>query len=398
MRDSNRCGIDLVEISRIRLMVDRATADQLHHLFSEAELNDAGRTHSRYTRLAARLAAKEACLKLFPRETALGVLNPSDFSVQRNGYGAPEISCSPRARAVLDLHKIDKISISLSHTEAHAAAMAITRSQPLHVPLIGKVLYHLLPIRRDLILSNLNRVYSKTLSPRQIKDIAQAHYAHFFQMGLEFIRHQFQSRSQRAARVRVENAELIISPLSKGKGVIILTGHLGNFTTAISAGVANYPEARGRFYFIRKSLNPPWFDALINKHFKSAGFTTLANRGSAESILDILDAGNAIVFPFDQYAFGKNAVTVEFFGQPVGTFRSLALIAVASGAAVFPASSWREACGRHVVRFEEPLALISHPSATEEIRLNTRLFNAALEHLILRHPEQWWWVHRRFRR
>ena len=393
-----RCGIDLTEISRVRQMVDAATPETLRQLFSDAELSDAGRGPSQATRLAARVAAKEACLKLFPRETATGALDASDFSVRKNGYGAPEVCCSGRARAVLDRHGIEAIAISLSHTEAHATAMAVCQKKaPLPVPLAGKLLYHLLPIRRELIVSNLQLVYGQTLSAEEIRHLAQAHYGHFFRMGRDFIAHQFLSKEQRAARVRVENAELIIRPLSQGQGAIILTGHFGNFATAISAGVASFPEARGRFAFIRRPLNPPWFDALISKHFEKAGFSTVANRRSMEAVLDALEAGNALVFPFDQHTSGRKSVRVDFFGQPVGTFRSLALIALASGAPVFPAASWREANGQHVLRFEEPLTLLSHPSAKEEVRLNTRLFNSALERLILRHPEQWWWVHRRFR-
>ena len=62
-----------------------------------------------------------------------------------------------------------------------------------------------------------------------------------------------------------------------------------------------------------------------------------------------------------------------------------------------PAASWREPDGTHVLRFEDPVPLLDHEDTNEAIRLNTRAYNAALETLILRHPEQWWWVHRRFR-
>jgi KDO2-lipid IV(A) lauroyltransferase len=64
---------------------------------------------------------------------------------------------------------------------------------------------------------------------------------------------------------------------------------------------------------------------------------------------------------------------------------------------VLPASSWRGRDGRHVLRFEEPLELVEREDVGEEIRANTRLFNASLERMILRHPDQWWWVHRRWK-
>jgi KDO2-lipid IV(A) lauroyltransferase len=60
-------------------------------------------------------------------------------------------------------------------------------------------------------------------------------------------------------------------------------------------------------------------------------------------------------------------------------------------------ATWREPDGRHVVRFEEPLPTVRSNDPGEAIRLNTRAYNAALERMILRHPEQWYWVHRRWK-
>ena len=72
-------------------------------------------------------------------------------------------------------------------------------------------------------------------------------------------------------------------------------------------------------------------------------------------------------------------------------------MALATGAPVVPASGWREQDGSHVLRFEEALPLIECDKVSEEIRRNTRAYNATLEILVLRHPEQWFWVHRRWK-
>jgi KDO2-lipid IV(A) lauroyltransferase len=64
---------------------------------------------------------------------------------------------------------------------------------------------------------------------------------------------------------------------------------------------------------------------------------------------------------------------------------------------VVPAASWREADGRHVLRFEDPVPPVEHDNVSEEIRRTTRAYNAVLERLVLRHPEQWFWVHRRWK-
>jgi KDO2-lipid IV(A) lauroyltransferase len=195
----------------------------------------------------------------------------------------------------------------------------------------------------------------------------------------------------------VENIEAIVSAHAQGKGVIVLTGHFGNWEVATAAGLDAYPGARGRFYFLRRPFKPRWLDDLVTRRFVRAGFGVLPKRGGLDAVLDRLAAGDVVVFPFDQHAGKKDGVVVDFFGHPAGTFRSLALLALNTGAPVLPAASWREPDGRHVLRFEDPLAPIEADDADEAIRLNTRAYNAALERMILRHPEQWWWAHRRWK-
>ena len=117
---SRRCSIDNVEIARVERLLDATPADDLTKLFSAQELADAGDGPGRAARLAARFAAKEACLKLFPRETALGSLEAAAFSVVRDNYGAPRLAYGAAARKALDRHRIADIALSLTH-DRHTA-------------------------------------------------------------------------------------------------------------------------------------------------------------------------------------------------------------------------------------------------------------------------------------
>ena len=87
----------------------------------------------------------------------------------------------------------------------------------------------------------------------------------------------------------------------------------------------------------------------------------------------------------------------DFLGHPASTFKSLAVLALNTGAPVIPALCWRGSDGTHVLRFEEPLPLIECEHPGEAIRQNTRSYNTALEKILLRHPEQWIWMHRRWK-
>jgi KDO2-lipid IV(A) lauroyltransferase len=387
-----RCGIDTVEIARIERLLRETPTDDLIKIFSRDELGGNGDDATHAASLAARFAAKEACLKLFPRETALGMIGPADFAVARDGYGAPHIVCSAKGLELLDRYRLKTIALSLTHDKTSASAVAVAEPAQTEAPLAGKLIYHLLPIRRRVVLSNLRRVFGSTIPDAEIQRLAQAHYAHLARLLVEFFSYPW-----RAPVVRVDNIDAILRAHAQGKGVLVLTGHFGNWEVATVGGLASFPQYRGQFHFVRRSLRPHWLDRMVTRRFRRSGFGVLPKRGALDAILDRLAAGDAVVFVLDQHAGGRDGVEVDFFGHPAGTFRSLAIIALATGAPVVPAATWRAPDGHHVLRFEEALSVIEREDTNEAIRVNTQAYNAALERLVLRHPEQWFWVHRRWK-
>lgn len=392
-----RCGIDTVDIVRIERLLAETPADDLGKLFSAQELRDAGDGAGRAASLAARFAAKEACLKLFAREATLGLLGPADFSVTRDAFGEPAVELSAAAQTALWRNRLRSIRVSMSHDRTQASAVALAQPDRAEPSRAARLLYRALPLRRHVVLDNLRRVYGDTVEADEIERIAQGHYGHLGRLLWEFLYFPWLPQAKRRAMVRVENLEALMAAHDRGQGVLILTGHFGNFEVATAAGLAQFPQARGRFHFVRRPIRPAWLDTLVTRRFRSAGFGVLPKRGGLEAILDRLAAGDLVVFPFDQHAGRKDGVMTEFFGHPASTFRSLAVIALATGAPLVPASSWRAADGRHVLRFEDELPTIDHPDTNEAIRLNTLAYNRALERMIVRHPEQWWWVHRRWK-
>ncbi len=392
-----RCGLDTVELSRVeRLLLDKSP-EELRSLFTDQELADAGAGAGRLSSLAGRFAAKEACCKLFPRELALGQITPADFGMVRDAYGAPRVEPSASARTVLDRNRVEGLRVSITHTAGSASAIAWADPKRTEVPWYGKVLYHLLPYRRGVVLGNLRRVFGEVLPEIEIRRLAQAYYAHYFRFLIEFVRLPFMSEARRKAWIRVENMESPLRAHAEGKGILLLTGHFGNFEVATVAGIGQFPQYRGLFHFVRRALKPKLLNDFITYRFRRAGFGTLPKRGSLDSILNLLSTGAIIVFVFDQHAGAKDGIPVEFFGRPAGTFKSLALLALTTKAPIIPASSWREADGTHVLRFEDPLPLVECEDVAEAIRLNTRAYNAAIERMLLRHPEQWVWMHRRWK-
>ncbi len=393
---AGRCGIDTVEIARIERLLATTTSDDLREVLSAEELEDGGAGPGRAASLAARFAAKEACVKLFPREAALGAIDPADFSVARDNYGAPRVVCGPRAAAVLGRHRIASIALSLTHDRVSASAVALAERANLKVPLAGRLMFHFFPLRRAIIVANLTRVYGNAISESDIVALAQAHYSHLLRLAGEFLRFRWLSAARKAALVRVENIDAFVAAQAMGRGVLVLTGHFGNWEVATIAGIANYPQVRGRFHFVRRAIKPNWLDTIVTRRFDKAGFGVIGKRGSLDRILDVLAAGDVIVFPFDQHRRRRTAWKLSL--------RSSRVTLQASRSSRSPRRarvSRNELAGRRRASRACGSASRWHPSrwksTNEAIRENTRAYNAVLESLILDRPEQWYWVHRRWK-
>jgi KDO2-lipid IV(A) lauroyltransferase len=279
-----------------------------------------------------------------------------------------------------------------------ALAAACMHVRALKVPWYGRWFYRGFPYRRGVVLENMRRVFGSRLTNAEYVHLAQAYYAHYLKFMGEFFKLPWMSAARKKQFIRIENVAVAINAHKTGKGLILLTGHFGNWEVSTVAGIQQFPEFKGLFHFVRRPLKPKLLNDFVTRRFRKAGFGTIAKRGSLDQILDLLASGAIIVYVFDQHAGKKDGVTVDFFGHPAGTFKSPALIAMASGAPVLPASSWREPDGTHVLRFEPAIPVQQTDNPGEDIRANTRAFNAVLEQMLLRHPEQWIWMHKRWKR
>ena len=162
--------------------------------------------------------------------------------------------------------------------------------------------------------------------------------------------------------------------------------------------MAHFPEFKGRFHLLRRPIGNKWIERVLFNRFYKAGLGIIPKKNSVSLILEALGRNDAVVFIMDQFARpGRDGIPVNFFGRKTGTFKSLALVARQSGAPVVPVVCYRESSGRHVMRFMAPLLWIEGEDPDGEIQANTEQYNRVLERMVLEHPEQWWWLHRRWK-
>jgi KDO2-lipid IV(A) lauroyltransferase len=125
---------------------------------------------------------------------------------------------------------------------------------------------------------------------------------------------------------------------------------------------------------------------------------TINARDSVREVLRRLRRGEAIGVLLDQNALRSERVFVPFLGRPAATNFGLAMLALKSGAPVLPTFSARGADGRHRAWIGPPIPLAETGDRAERIGVSTARFTAAIEDYVRRYPEQWFWVHDRWKR
>lgn len=264
---------------------------------------------------------------------------------------------------------------------------------------MGKFFYRCLPYRRNIILENIGRVYGDTLNLKQKQHLAKAFYSHIATSIKEAIQLRFLSEKKLKSRVEVRGHEHMLNIIAQQKGVLVLTGHFGNWEFAPLGGALNFKEYHGQFHFIRRKLGIKSLERILFKRYYDAGLQVIPKQQALHMVDEALDKNHAVIFVLDQHAnvANRDGIAVEFFGQPAGTYRSLATFARHKNIPVVPAASYRLANGKHVLEFYEPIYWEEYDSNHQSLYNNTLKYNQALEKIILAHPEQWMWLHKRWK-
>lgn len=210
---------------------------------------------------------------------------------------------------------------------------------------------------------------------------------------VEFMQPQRYGQRYVLDRVHVEGLDNLIEARAKGKGVLILAAHIGNWELLGSA----LREHAGPVTVVYKKAKNPFITDFIRSTRKRRGIDTIPHRNSARKILALLKNNATVGILLDQHATNKDAIKADFFGIPAATNYGLALIALKTGAPVVPASMVRDEKGAYRCVYEKAIDLEKGDDLQEDIKAATTRFNEILERLVRRYPEQWFWVHNRWK-
>ncbi len=277
----------------------------------------------------------------------------------------------------------------------HAEPMSLSTK----VNFAGRLLYHCIPYRRRIVMDNIDQVFADRLTKAQKIHLAKAFYSHLALCLKEAIQLRFLSESALCERVEVRGHQYLLDIAADGCGVLVLTGHFGSWEFAPLGGMLNFKQFKGHFHFIRRTLGNKTIEKILFKRYFQAGLHVIAKQDALYRVKDALDNNHAVVFVLDQHASlnNRDGVAVEFFGKKAGTYRSLASISRHTNVPVVPAAGYRLPNGRHVLEFFPPIHWQEHETTQASIYHNTLAYNQALEKIILTHPEQWMWLHKRWK-
>lgn len=210
---------------------------------------------------------------------------------------------------------------------------------------------------------------------------------------IEFIRFPHTSSEKNREIVTFEGKAHIDVALAQGNGAIILTGHFGNWELLAASVVEQVAPATP----IARRLRSRRLDALVRGWREVAGYSTIDRDNAARDILRCLKR-NELIGVLADVDTSVEGVFVDFFGRPAYTPYSPIAIALKTGAPVLPTFIIRQPDDSHRVIVEPPLKLKTTGDREQDFRINTQMFTEIIESYVRRYPEQWIWMHERWKR
>ena len=188
--------------------------------------------------------------------------------------------------------------------------------------------------------------------------------------------------------------ENFLEARNRGRGVIFLTGHIGAWEiSSFAHALYGFP-----LHYMARPLDNPSVDALVNRVRGLAGNQPIFKNESARAILKILRDSGTIGILADQNTMPEEGVFVNFFGKPACTSTGIARLALHTDAAVVPGYAiWDEDLRKYRLRFEPEVPLARTGDEERDVLENTQRFTKVIEEIVRRHPDQWVWVHARWK-
>lgn len=258
--------------------------------------------------------------------------------------------------------------------------------------LIGLLWFDVFRIRRKVAIDNVGIAFPE-LSVAERTRIARASLRHMGRTIVEYSLLPYFDRDDIERFFDIEGLEYVEAALREGKGAILMTLHLGNGDFAI----AMLSRLGLPIHLISKEFKTRWLNDLWFGMRRRHGTRFISPEKSSFEILRALRRNELVVFVLDQFMGPPIGVRTMFFGRETGTAAGCALMAERTGAPVIPAYTYRKPDGRHVAVFQAPMERLDYGLSEKNIAAMTQAYTDKIEAIVRQYPEQWMWIHRRWK-
>jgi KDO2-lipid IV(A) lauroyltransferase len=259
---------------------------------------------------------------------------------------------------------------------------------------LGRLTFILLRNRKKVALSNIKRVFID-FSDEKIRTIARSNFEKLGINVIEFLLMPFIKDREIPERFTVEGKEFFEEALLKGKGAIALGFHFGNWEVT---GIVSKLLGHNIVALARPLKKQVLLNNFLNNLRRSTGLTIIVNENTGKEVMKLLKENKIVAILGDQREKSSRGVFVEFFGTKVPTSKGTTMIAMKTGAPVIPVYAIRKGFLRYTFVCGNPLKMERTGNIGELIEKNTRKINAFLETIIKQYPDEWFWVHKRWRK
>lgn len=249
------------------------------------------------------------------------------------------------------------------------------------------------PRWRSVALKNLEAALPE-LDPVEREEIVRGVYENLARVVLSLARMPRLTPDNIGQWIEYDGFEHYQGALQKGRGVLFLTAHLGNWElSAFAHALFGNP-----MHVMVRPLDNPWLDRLVDRYRRLAGNQTVPKQDAGRRVLRALRNNEAVGILIDQNTTDKDCVFIDFFGRKASAGSAFVKLARHSGAAVIPGFAlWCPETGKYVLKFYPPLEWRDSGNPEQDLVDNTQLCHSMLEKVIREHPDQWLWVHRRWK-
>jgi KDO2-lipid IV(A) lauroyltransferase len=227
----------------------------------------------------------------------------------------------------------------------------------------------------------------------RVASTARAVYRHFAAVLFDILWMAGRPVAEILALVDVEGLEHVRTADAAGRGALLVSGHYGNWE---AHGVAHAHLARP-MGVIARPLDNPALDRRLGAIRALSGNTVIPKQRALGAVMKALRAGGSVAVLMDQNVQSEDGIFVEFFGRPAATTTMAAALARKTGCALIPSYTVLQPDGRYRLVYEP--AILADPAAERdaELRRLTQAVTTRIESWIRAHPEQWLWLHRRWK-